>query len=252
MTEVITRESYQVKRLEFVKSVVDVFRGHGLEIGACDLPTVPSYVGSCDFADFRSAEEMIKLWSLPPETVVPVNFILNREERICDQIDKRFDYIIACHVIEHVANPIGYIQDLQKLLDPDGSGLIILAVPDKRCTPDASRQSTSLDHLLMDFHANSRVPSLEHILDSGYVWVPELREMSHRSVLQYYQWAVANLNSDGADAHCHVWTDVEFFAQMERVTHDGLLPNLAIAATEETQPGFNEFTIAFQNLPHES
>ncbi len=147
MLEVITRESYQVKRLEFVKSVVDIFGGCGLEIGACDLPTVPPYFGKCEFADFRSAAEMIELWTLPPETVVPVNFILNREERICDQIDKRFDYIIACHVIEHVANPIGYIQDLQQLLDPAGAGMIILSLPDKRCTLDASRLSTSLDHL---------------------------------------------------------------------------------------------------------
>lgn len=252
MTEVITRESYQVKRLRFVKSVVDVFGCRGLEIGACDLPTVPGYVGSCEYADFRSAEEMIRLWSLPPGTVVPVDFILNREQRIHEQIEKRFDYVIACHVIEHVANPIGYIQDMQKLLAPDGAGVIVLAVPDKRCTSDTSRLSTTLDHLLMDFHDNSRIPSLEHILDFGRVWSPVLRSMSERSMSEYYQWAVNNLNSGQADAHCHVWMDSEFIGQMERVTGDGFLPDLTIAATEATPPGFNEFMIAFHNLPHTS
>ncbi len=142
----VTRASYQAKRLKYIASIVDLSRCHGLEIGACDLPTIPTEVGPCEYADFRSAAEMIEMWSLPADTVVPVNFILSRNEPICDQIDARFDYIIACHVIEHIANPIGYIQDLQKLLDPNGAGIIILAVPDKRETPDVSRMSTSLDH----------------------------------------------------------------------------------------------------------
>ncbi len=73
--------------------------------------------------------------------------------------------------------------------------------------------------------------------------------MSDRSMAEFYEWAVTYLNSGHADAHCHVWTDAEFFAQMERVTSDGLLHNLAIAVTEATQPGFNEFMIVFKNIP---
>ncbi|WP_157235534.1 methyltransferase domain-containing protein [Methylosinus sp. LW4] len=249
MDEVITREHYQAKRLEFVRSILDLTPCSGLEIGACDLPSIPKYLGACEFADFRTAEEMIELWKLSPETVVPVTYLLNREDLVSSQVDKRFDYVIACHVIEHIPNPIGYIQDLQKLLDPREGGIIILAVPDKRHTADVSRSSTRLEHLLMDHHDNCRAPTMEHVMEFSRAWSPELAAMSERSTLEYYNWATAYLASGHADAHCHVWTDEEFFRQMERLAADGLFPDLEIFATQLTQPGFNEFMIAFRALP---
>jgi SAM-dependent methyltransferase len=248
MSEVITRESYQVKRLEFVRTIVDVANARGLEIGACDLPTIPDYVGSCQFADFRTAEEMIELWKLPPETVVPVQFLLSREKPLSAQIDTRFDYIVACHVIEHVPDPIGYILDLQKLLDPNGAEVIILAVPDKRATLDAVRPSTSLDHLLMDFHDNCRLPTLEHILEFSRAWSPELRALAEKSLYEFYNWGTNNFASGAPDAHCHVWTDEEFFSQMEKLTSGGVMRGLEVFATQEKQLGFNEFMIALRSV----
>ena len=238
---VITRKSYQEKRLAFVKKFLDPANLKGLEIGACDLPTVQESV--CLFADFRTAEEMSTLWELPRETVMPVEFIVNRKRRLFDQIEEKFDYVIACHVIEHVANPIGYIQELAGLLKPNG--LIFLAIPDKRCTSDIDRPSTTLEHLLCDYYQDSRYPALEHILEMTRFCLPGGREVSGASFEAQYEAAVANHKSGEADAHCHVWTDGEYFEQMRLLVDGGIL-KIQITSAEATPPGFNEFMIALR------
>lgn len=142
---VTTRDSYQEKRLASLASHVMIKASIGLEIGACNKPTVPANAGVCRFADFRSAKDMIDLWGLDPATVCDVEYILARSACISDQIPDKFDYIIACHVIEHVPDPIGYLHGLAKLLNP--GGIIMLAVPDKRVTFDLHRPLTTIDHL---------------------------------------------------------------------------------------------------------
>src|SRR5688572_18533539 len=116
----ITRGDYQVNRLRLLSELVDVSKKDGLEIGACDLPTVPPGAGRCEFADFRTADEMARLWSLPPETVMPVKYVLRRDEKVHTQVGRSFDYVVLCHVIEHVPNVIGYINDLRHLLNDGG------------------------------------------------------------------------------------------------------------------------------------
>lgn len=240
----ITRQDYQVNRLSFLKKWVNLKESEGLEIGACDLPTVPREIGNCEFADFRSAEEMIRLWNLPPETVMPVTYILKRDTQIHLQIDKKFDYVVLCHVIEHIPNPIGYIEDLQKLLKP--GGIILIACPDKRRTPDASRPSTTIEHLINDYYNDCTYPSLEHILECAKAWSEELNQKSVESAKAYYQWGCENFESGLADAHCHVWSDQEFFTQIQYLTNGEILTGLKIVDKSYNDPLYNEFLIALK------
>lgn len=237
------RDSYQEKRFTALTSHVRVNTSVGLEIGACNKPTVPAHSGICRFADFRSAKDMIELWNLDPEAVCHVEYILDRSVCISEQTKDKFDYIIACHVIEHVPDPIGYLHGLAKMLN--SGGIIMLAVPDKRMTFDANRPLTNIDHLLMDFYDQCRYPSIEHIVefhryavafDSG-VEVP---------VAEAFAFAKANFESGAADAHCHVWDDAAFRAQFSYLSDAGLLGGLTLAGFEPTSEGFNEFTAIFK------
>ncbi|AFZ20919.1 class I SAM-dependent methyltransferase [Allocoleopsis franciscana] len=240
----ITRQDYQANRLKFLKTWVDLKESEGLEIGSCDLPTVPRKIGNCEFADFRSAEEMIRLWNLPPETVMPVTYILKRDTKIHLQIAKKFDYVVLCHVIEHIPNPIGYIEDLQKLLKPGGT--ILIACPDKRRTPDASRPSTTIEHLINDYYNDFNYPSLEHILEFAKAWSDEIRQKSLESATEFYEWGRQNFESGLADAHCHVWIDEEFFTQIQYLIDGKLLEGLKIIDKSYNEPLYNEFLIALK------
>jgi SAM-dependent methyltransferase len=73
------------------------------------------------------------------------------------------DFIIACHVIEHVANPGKAIVDaLSKL---KSGGFLVLVIPDKRKTFDASRDLTPVSHLMADFVDPSRLRDFAHFVD---------------------------------------------------------------------------------------
>lgn len=237
------RDSYQSKRFASLASHVEVSDSVGLEIGACNKPTVPAHAGICHFADFRSAKDMIELWNLDSETVCHVEYILDRSICITEQIKDSFDYIIACHVIEHVPDPIGYLQGLGKLLNP--GGIIMLAVPDKRMTFDAHRPLTTIDHLLMDFYDQSRYPSIEHIVEYHRYAVTFYTGVEV-SVAESFAFAKANFESGAADAHCHVWDDETFRAQFSYLSEARLLGNLTLAGFELTPEGFNECTAIFK------
>ncbi|MEP0883663.1 class I SAM-dependent methyltransferase [Trichocoleus sp. ST-U3] len=241
----ITRADYQLNRLQFLNNLVDLEKSEGLEIGACDLPTVSKEVGNCEFADFRSAEEMIRLWNLPPETVMPVKYILQRYSEVHTQINKKFDFVVLCHVIEHIPNVIGYIKDLHNLLKP--GGVIIIACPDKRRTFDASRPSTTIEHLLDDYYNNCNYPSLEHILEFAKAASDDLRQKSIKSPKEFYEWGCKNFESGMADAHCHVWTDEEFFNQISYLIEAGMIEGLEIVDKQYNNIVYNEFLIALKS-----
>ena len=188
---------------------------------------------------------MIRIWSLPAETVVPVTYLLDRKTPVDKLIAKRFDYIVACHVLEHVPNPIGYIEELSRLLKP-GSGIMVLAVPDKRWTLDAARPSTTVEHLLSDYYDGCRYPSIEHIMEFAKHWLPEMKTMSEKSASDFYQWACENHRSGRADMHCHVWTDDEFFEQFDWLIQGKILQGLSVAEKQMTPMGYNEFTLALR------
>lgn len=241
----ITRRSYQEKRFELLNSLVEVSHSVGLELGACDLPTVQTHQGSCRYGDFRSSDEMSTLWGIAPDDVCRVDYVISRERKLQDQIADRFDYVIACHVVEHVPNLIGYINDLGSLLKPSGGGVIFLAIPDKRATTDATRPSTTIERVLMQHYEDTRYPTLEHIMEF------HCHSIAHDTgrtppIEEAYRFAVENHQSGLADAHCNVWKDDEFHHQVQLLVEGNFLPGLAIAAFEPKPDLFNEFVIVLK------
>ncbi len=63
---------------------------------------------------------------------------------------KSYDFILSCHSLEHLANPIKALETWIGLLKEDGH--LILIVPHKDNTFDHNRPVTSLSHLKEDYH----------------------------------------------------------------------------------------------------
>jgi SAM-dependent methyltransferase len=59
-----------------------------------------------------------------------------------------FDAFIASHVLEHIPDPIGLLQSLEKVLKP--SGVVSLAIPDKRFCFDFFRPLSTIGELLSE------------------------------------------------------------------------------------------------------
>jgi len=93
-----------------------------------------------------------------------------------------YDFILSCHSLEHVANPIAAVKKWAEKLRP--GGLLYLVLPDRRYTFDINRPYTTFAHLLEDYNNNTNEHDETHFeevlslhdaaLDSGVASKAEL------------------------------------------------------------------------------
>ncbi|MBI2769631.1 MAG: methyltransferase domain-containing protein [Burkholderiales bacterium] len=126
--------------------------GLGLEVGASFNPLLPKKDGyNIEILDHLSAEDLVGKYQgatgADVSRIEPVDYVSSGGS-LFDAIGKpgRFDYIVASHVIEHTVDLLGFLQDCERLLTP--TGVLVLAVPDKRYSFDVMRPLTSTGDVL--------------------------------------------------------------------------------------------------------
>jgi SAM-dependent methyltransferase len=75
--------------------------------------------------------------------------------------DGTYDFVLASHVMEHIANPLRALQEWKRVLRPAGTVLVVL--PHMAATFDHRRHFTSFDHIEADFRANTQEDDLTHL-----------------------------------------------------------------------------------------
>jgi len=109
--------------------------GLGLEIGPSHNPLLPKSQGyrveTIDHADANHLREKYRALGQDVGRIEEVDYVSGGGS-IFETIGKpgRYDYIVASHVIEHIPDILGFLQDCERLLKPNGH--VSLAVPDKR------------------------------------------------------------------------------------------------------------------------
>jgi SAM-dependent methyltransferase len=63
--------------------------------------------------------------------------------------DSSYDFVLSCHNLEHIANPVRALKEWIRVTKPGGS--IILVLPDCRRTFDHRRSPTPVQHMLDDY-----------------------------------------------------------------------------------------------------
>jgi hypothetical protein len=72
-------------------------------------------------------------------------------------------YVVASHVLEHVANPIAALAEWYRVLHP--GGIIYLVLPDRRFTWDRCRPLTTVAHMMDDYLNNQSPVDPTHVDD---------------------------------------------------------------------------------------
>jgi len=72
-----------------------------------------------------------------------------------------YDFVLASHVLEHIANPLQALTEWKRVLAP--GGMLLVIVPDKRTTFDHRRPYTSFAHIQSDFENNTSEDDLTHM-----------------------------------------------------------------------------------------
>lgn len=153
------------------------FRGrHGLEIGGPSgifrqrnlLPIygIAARIDNCNF----SARTIWGQALCPGNTYVFNNSRPSGMQFISDAVDLScvasgsYDFLLASHVLEHIANPLRALHEWKRILTP--GGFLVVVVPDKRETFDKLRPVTSLNHFRDDFEQMIAEDDLTHLPES--------------------------------------------------------------------------------------
>ncbi len=140
----------------------------GLEIGPSLRPCAPKREGyHVEIVDHLSKQELIDKYTsmgLDTSKIEDVDYIW--DGRSYSEVTGKtgeYDYIIASHVIEHVPNVIGFLNDCSNMLKEDG--ILSLAVPDKRFTLDHFRMVTTTGKLINDYLSDEKCGSMGALTD---------------------------------------------------------------------------------------
>ena len=192
--------------------------GTGLEIGpgsnpmpiplACEVIYGDVFTGEflkANLYDGQDARDIID-----PQVIVSFDSL----EKFAD---KSLDFIVACHVIEHTANPIRAIIEGVKKLRKGGS--LALVVPDIEKTFDRNRPVTPLDHIVSDYKNPSRERDKENFREFYKLAFPVADEQ-YESVWQG-KW------KEEFPIHYHTWNFASFGKMIDWIrSHDCALADV--------------------------
>jgi SAM-dependent methyltransferase len=123
-------------------------------------------------------------------------------DRLSALADQSQDFVVASHLLEHLANPLAQLEDMHRVLKRGGVALIFL--PDRRYTFDRKRLPTPLEHLIADYRDHVTVVSDEHLEDhlrKTGVWQDSWTEEDRRREFAFNR---------ERSVHVHCWTEGEF------------------------------------------
>lgn len=226
---------------------IDVATARGLEIGPLARPIVTKAAGSVFYVDHATREELRRKYAndvnMAPliDHIVEVDYVLKEGFTLIDVAgpDGPYDYVIACHVIEHIPDVVSWLVDMADLLVP--GGILSLVVPDKRYVFDVNRAETDISQVIDAYLNRLERPTVAQIYDfcartvNGMVdpaeaWAGKDYSGVVRgdcddpdvSALGFCRSALAS--TDFLDIHCHVFTPRSFLDIVEKLMRLGLFP----------------------------
>jgi SAM-dependent methyltransferase len=236
---------------------IDLAATEGLEIGALHSPLVARDAAHIYYVDHTDTKSLREKYAgdakVPPDDIVDVDYVWNNA-KLADIVgDRRFDYILASHVIEHAPNLISWLAELASVLRPLGT--LRLAIPDKRYTFDFRRQETTLADVLASHLARQSRPGPREILDfwgniraldATAAWRGEYPADPGVNIAEIP--AALRRASEAAEAgtyhdvHCTVFTPASFVGVMRNLADLGML-DFACANIIVTAHGDAEFFV---------
>lgn len=224
-----------------------------LEFGALDNPTFLKNEGEIYYADyFTQAESQARHQNR--DRIVSVDFIL-RDKTLQEAVKVRPDLVIANHVLEHIADPIGWFQDLRAICHD--ASFLALALPDRRFTFDFFKPVTDAVDWLRCHEECLERPSKWQILRHLYyhsvvshqeIWEGQLPTTHKKRINLADALAKADtLAHTYSDVHCSVFTFESFSKLMEDLSETDLV-RWKIAASSDVQSGENEFLVLLRAI----
>jgi hypothetical protein len=183
-------DAYQIaRRRSFGRFVTP--RDRGVEIGPSFRPTFPKAEGfQVTVVDHCPTDQLRAKYAadgnVPAALTAQIEAVdvvwTGGPYRDLAGMPRDVDYVVASHVIEHVVDVCGFLQDCSSLLRP--GGVLLLAIPLRRCIMDCFRPASTLGDILLAhvqpwaYECKSRLDEVwsQALLGAGGAWaIDDLR-----------------------------------------------------------------------------
>ncbi len=246
----------------------------GLEIGPLHNPRVRKDQGDVRYLDHTTTEELRVKYSANDQTrphldeLVEVDFVADGQRPLVEvtAAEAPFDYVIASHLLEHLPDPVGWLQQVADILT-DG-GVLSLVIPDKRFSFDTNRTPTEISEWvdaylrglttpsfrqLYDFLA--KVTTIDGAVDTAGLWAGTasydgvVRDDVPDPDAAAFALCVEHRKTGGfIDVHCGVYTPASFLQLYDALVRLGLC-SFTIASFTPTAVDTLEFFVTLAKLP---
>lgn len=185
--------------------------GQGLELGPGQIQFPAPNSHNVLLVDKLPSKEHVELFpELGPDVyIVEPDLLVDFDSEGLKTLEEAsFDFVIASHLLEHLAQPFRMLDEIWRVLKPNGLAVVFL--PDRRRTFDRKRVCQSFEHFFDEYQRAS------HEVD-----IDDLRDY----LLKVENYSLVELDNDfvkfhlARSIHVHAWTDKEFiriFSQMQR------------------------------------
>jgi SAM-dependent methyltransferase len=177
VTGILAKVHRRTRRIWNYRRIERALQGkRGLEIGgpsAVFSPTTPNgfippvyaiatSVDNCNFATSTtwSQGEAGRTFRYLPDREPGLQYIHNATD-LASITDGSYDFLLASHILEHVANPLRALQEFHRVVKPNGS--LLIAVPNQLHSFDHRRPLTTFAHLEADLAANTDESDMTHL-----------------------------------------------------------------------------------------
>lgn len=215
--------------------------GKGVEIGPLNLPLLSKEESNVYFVDHLDTEGLQAKYTELTD-IVPVDLPM-----VDDSLETTLkpiapiDYLVGSQVMEHVPNPIRWLNEIAASMN-DG-GLVSLSLPDRRLTFDFFREETKPAEIVSAYLKDETIPNVLSVYDNQSLatavsmpWrfshsinpddiVAGRGAVSPAKVAEDHL-KVTQIALDGQylDAHCWVFTPPSFLLIMAQLAEDDFLP----------------------------
>jgi SAM-dependent methyltransferase len=177
VTGILAKVHRRTRRIWNYRRIERALQGkRGLEIGgpsAVFSPATPNgfippvyaiatSVDNCNFATSTtwSQGEAGRTFRYLPDCEPGLQYIHNATD-LASITDGSYDFLLASHILEHVANPLRALQEFHRVAKPNGS--LLIAVPNQLHSFDHRRPLTTFAHLEADLAANTDESDMTHL-----------------------------------------------------------------------------------------
>lgn len=246
------------RRRTFITRTLDVANIDILEIGPLDNPTFHKSEAAVCYLDWLTYEQLVNSYDSARkkrrDCIVHPDVVANGVDFASElESFEPFHLVVANHVLEHLPNPIRFLNEAA-LITREG-GCLLLSIPDRRFTFDVNRADTDFVEWFRRYEQDQRSPD-RYDLIRHFLYKAEFNramydggvtaDRKHRTRTWMEACSLAKRHENGyADVHVSVFTVESFLALWSDLESAGLV-RWKLVEVEEPLEGDNEFRVAFR------